>query len=225
MHRAADRTGGAHPARQEEPASSRRKTIGSRWRVITGGVEATVDHQHFGGDARLAGLSRNNATASATSPSPPCGAAARDRDRLQDAREPGNARGRQRLDRSGRDRIDADVLRPEIGGEISHSTLRAPPSPRPSRCSSGTRARCRDRSASRCCRRRAFSISGAAPRASAISEYALTSSASLNPRATSARTGRSDLRAARTRRHGPGNRGRRIRSRSPRTRARSARRR
>ena len=62
----------------------------------------------------------------------------------------------------GGDRVDADVLRAEVGRPGSAPTTRARPSPRPSRCSSGRRARRRGTSASGCCRRRA--APSAAPR-------------------------------------------------------------
>ena len=39
---------------------------------------------------------------------------------LQDVAEVADAGRRQRLDRPGRDRVDADVLAAEIGGEIAH---------------------------------------------------------------------------------------------------------
>ena len=70
------------------------------------------------------------------------------------------------------------------------------------------------------------SISGAAPRASAISEYALTSSASLNPSREVCENGAVEILAPRERGavHDE-SRARRTRDRSPRTRAQSAHRR
>ena len=55
---------------------------------------------------------------------------------LQDVREAGDPHRRQRLDRTGRDGVHADVLRCRDRSPGSEPTPRAPPSRRPSRCSS-----------------------------------------------------------------------------------------
>ena len=46
-------------------------------------------------------------------------------DELQDLAEARDARGRERLDRPGRDPVDADALRPEARGEVAHRGLEA----------------------------------------------------------------------------------------------------
>ena len=90
--------------------------------------------------------------------------------------EPGDALGRHRAHRPGRDQVDPDVLRPELAGEVARRSTPGRPSPRPS---SRRPARPRAASKSRPSERAAGlgPNSGSVAMASDFSEYADTCTA------------------------------------------------
>ena len=86
-------------------------------------VEAAVDDEHLGRDGAAGGTEQEQGGVGHFR----CVDGATKRRaiaiRLQDGRESRDARRRERANRPGRDRVDANVLRAEVGGQIAHGRL------------------------------------------------------------------------------------------------------